>query len=1119
MPYPPQTRTRLIQRPSTKARGRDLLKQMIYQASIVWLVIAAGFFGLFNSQWNARGIGPGLQEYQLIEVFTGADGGIARPEATKSIIVQPQSGLRSAKLFRSFAPERSRSQRTFQAEFKMATIFSVSTAEELKNALVSAKGGDTIKLAGGDYGQLDLITSQTFGVKAVYDSPVTITSADFENPALFTGIDLRGVQNLTFDNVTFDSNYTGGTLWVSQFKITDSTGIKIQNSIFQGEIASGTGDLTIDGYATGKGLTIQGGSNIVIENNEFSTWHRALTVGGTTDVVISGNDIHSIRSDGMNFVGVQNLLIEDNYIHDFVLSKSSGDHADMIQFWTTNTTSPSTNVIIRGNTLDIGDGDATQSIFIRNEEVDLGRAGAEMFYQNFLIENNTIYNAHTHGITVGETNGLTIQNNTVLRMSNDVSSSTLSVTVPKINVSPNSTSVTIEGNISSAINGFSEQITWSLSGNALVQPLEYLDNFVTSTLDPKNGVHEFVIAPGSHIEEIGAGSEKVQFPYTVDIVAPYLQVYSDPSSSQSLIFDASLTVGPLGVISADDAQFLWTFTDGSTASGQIVKNDFASAGFHDVMLAVKVNDGTMVQAIFTAKIAGSDIVSFDPLSGSFFEHAYGESTVINSPQISTVDTESGRVIDLGASGVVASVAKEDIQRFFGAEAFEMSMTLQADTFQAAGEVVRIHNSFLMKIDKDGALSTTLWTNQGSVMVKTSGVKLNDGQAHDIVLRFDASADRLEVLVNGEIVGSAHVPGYLEDIKSSGLMFGNPWGDVNFDGKLSAFSLKAEALDFPTYTGTAVTAVPLQATQEVTATTEPATTDGSTGNPETSTENDTEFSEEPKTNTSSGEGNESGGDDASSTDTETLPKEDSGELESPTLEPEIVESGDQTSLEDAGSTTFEREESIESDGASTVDPFFLHGGYKLNITNIQDSGTVSLIGDTHVIQTEQGSAITFDGKADYAHLGRLTEFEQSQRIAFSVDFESLPNQGVERLVWNHMKIGLSLEGDGIRVHVANTDAKFHHGFQVSDLGLDDGELHNVTVMVDAETDRLQIVVDDVLVLDEKQTDFEFVGVGGNEWGWSLGTAWNRWFEGEVYGFQVSDDFSFIEQAAVDDVLVT
>jgi len=66
-----------------------------------------------------------------------------------------------------------------------------------------------------------------------------------------------------------------------------------------------------------------------------------------------------------------------------------------------------------------------------------------------------------------------------------------------------------------------------------------------------------------------------------------------------------------------------------------------------------------------------------------------------------------------------------------------------------------------------------------------------------------------------------------------------------------------------------------------------------------------------------------------------------------------------------------------------------------------------------------------------------------------------------------------------------------------------------VLVDAETDRLQVVVDDVLVLDEQGTDFDFVGAGGREWGWSLGTAWNRWFEGEVYDFQVSDDFAFVQ----------
>ena len=43
---------------------------------------------------------------------------------------------------------------------------------------------------------------------------------------------------------------------------------------------------------------------------------------------------------------------------------------------------------------------------MRNEMVDQGKAGLEMYYQNITIENNVIYNAQTHGITVGETTGL-----------------------------------------------------------------------------------------------------------------------------------------------------------------------------------------------------------------------------------------------------------------------------------------------------------------------------------------------------------------------------------------------------------------------------------------------------------------------------------------------------------------------------------------------------------------------------------------------------------------------------------------------------------------------------------------------------------------------------------------
>ncbi|MFN3938918.1 MAG: right-handed parallel beta-helix repeat-containing protein, partial [Gemmobacter sp.] len=160
------------------------------------------------------------------------------------------------------------------------------------------------------------------------------------------------------------------------FEVQSSTNVTIRNSLFDGDVASGRGELA-DGYGTAIGLTVRDSKGITVEGNEFSVWWRGLTVSNTKDVTVSGNEIHDMRSDGMNFADVQGVLIENNYIHDFRLSPLSGDHPDMIQFWTAGTTEPSTDIIIRNNTLDIGDGSWTQSIFMRNEMVDTGKAGAE----------------------------------------------------------------------------------------------------------------------------------------------------------------------------------------------------------------------------------------------------------------------------------------------------------------------------------------------------------------------------------------------------------------------------------------------------------------------------------------------------------------------------------------------------------------------------------------------------------------------------------------------------------------------------------------------------------------------------------------------------------------------
>ena len=929
----------------------------------------------------------------------------------------------------------------------MANIFSVSNSEELMNALASASGGDTIELAGGDYGDLKLVDGKTtFDVN--FDAPVTIRSVDAEPSASFSSINLYGVSNLTFENVTFDYEFdVGDSILHKPFQVWgESANITFKDSIFDGDLANGLSEID-DGYGYAIGLTVRDSSDIAVENSEFFNWYKGAAFGQVDNLLVSGNELHSLRSDGFNFVEVKSVVIENNYFHDFNKSPNSPDHLDMIQFWTNGTTSPTTDVVIRNNILDIGEGSVTQSIFMRNEEVDTGRAGEEMYYQNILIENNTIYNAHTHGITVGETDGLTIQNNSVLQAGSEFFGNYESVTIPKINIKPESTAVTVKDNIVSSINGFDDQVTWSVAGNAIVHPSEYLEQFITSEIDTDNGTHQFTVLPGSMVDQLGAGAEPIKFPNVSDSLKPLFNVYSSEADGHSLIFDASLSVGPLGFISEDDADFVWSFEDGSTTTGQVVQHDFGSPGYHGVTLTVVNKNGEAAQTSFTAGIIGDDIVHFDAQSGLFVTSAYGEETPLENGAATLIGTVDGQTLKLGGEGVQASVASSELSSFFGTDAFELSMTIKADSAASWGEIARVHTSFTVSVDQNGNLTLHLSLDDGSgITMVSQGVSLSDGAFHDVGIRFDGDGGFAEILIDGEIVASESVSGALWGGPRD-LAFGNPWGKQNFDGELTSFALTADTQDFPIYDGAAEVV-----SNTSTTTSEPAL-------PE----------EEP-----------------------TVPQED-------TTVPEEEPTGPQ-------------------EDADLREPLLLNG-YQLNFADITTSDTTQLHDDAHIIDTEDGLALSFDGKKDFVSLGRLTEFEKSEKIAFSVDFTSHDVSGnSERLVWNHQKIGLTLEGDGLRVHVGNNNDHFHKGFQISDLGLNDGAQHSTTVMVDAETDRLQVVVDDVIVLDEQGTDFDFAGAGGYEWGWSLGTGWNNWFEGQVHDFQVSDDFMFVEPVTEDGTIL-
>ena len=234
----------------------------------------------------------------------------------------------------------------------MAT-YNVSNSTQLKSAISSAKGGDVIRLAAGNYGTLD--------VTKKFSGNVTITSAG-STKAKFSAGNIREAANLTVDKVKFE----GGGL-----KVIKTSNVKITGSEF----------LNIN-----DGAYFSRSSGLTVANNSFTGMkHDAMRFAGVTNTVISGNKYTETTS-------------QNGYLHK-----------DFIQFWTnrTNGEGPSSNVKIISNQFYSKDGE-THGILMLNE--------AKMgFHQNITIQNNYFKSSHTHGISVADTNGLLIQSNTLIK--------------------------------------------------------------------------------------------------------------------------------------------------------------------------------------------------------------------------------------------------------------------------------------------------------------------------------------------------------------------------------------------------------------------------------------------------------------------------------------------------------------------------------------------------------------------------------------------------------------------------------------------------------------------------------------------------------------------------------
>ena len=670
----------------------------------------------------------------------------------------------------------------------MSTIISVSTLTELYSALATAGSGDTIELAGGDYGDVSLVDGRN-GQDLKFASNVTIISADVENPASFSSLTLKGAENITLDGITFDYSFSeGDEIYYRPFAVSSSESITIRNSTFDGDVATGVSDVD-DGYGYAIGLSVRDSDEVTVENNEFYEFHRGASFSDSSDIVVANNDIHSIRMDGLNFAQIEGASIENNYIHDFRGSEDSSDHSDMIQFWTNGTDSPSTEIIIRNNYLDIGEGSATQSIFMRNDQVDQGLAGTEMFYSDVTIEENTIVNGHAHGITVGETDGLIISNNTILHADGDSPDGTdPDLEIPKITVADISTNVIITNNITSDISGDTDQTGWTVKQNAFVQDQDdtafgyYGDVFVTSSLEVVDGIHQYRVLEGSIIDNLQAGATSSYEVSATDDLSVQFHITSDEADTSLYSFDASFSVVNGEALPAG-AEYIWDFGDGRTATGLETSHSFSQSGVYGVSLTVILADGTSSENTVSMDVDSTDLISLIEGIGFVGHHASSDT------QLTDED-----VVELGSQGTTLSIDREYVSDVLGQDEFRISSTITSNSTQSAGEVVRLHGSFIIAVTDDGNLDVKLYQDDGDLIrITTNDLVLNDTQEHEVVVSLIDQV--VEIRIDGDVVESVDMTGTLASNGTHDLVFGNPWGADNFDGVLSGFEISANESDF------------------------------------------------------------------------------------------------------------------------------------------------------------------------------------------------------------------------------------------------------------------------------------------------------------------------------------
>ncbi|WP_025899917.1 right-handed parallel beta-helix repeat-containing protein [Sneathiella glossodoripedis] len=634
-----------------------------------------------------------------------------------------------------------------------AEYVTVSSKEQLMSVIQSNPDGVSIKVAPGDYIGIDLV-----GLDAA--SGISISSLDPADPARFADVNISGSSNISFADIEFRADNSSEAFWGTHVvRVDGSSAISFEGSTFAG----GPGMMNEGLF----GLYVNHSSGVTVHSSEFTNTERGAMFSESDNLDIRGNYVHDLQSDGFDFSGVQNVVIDGNNFESFY--PVEGDHADFIQFWLVGSDEGTENIQISNNFMAQGAGLPVQGIFITGSDT--------LANTNFSIENNVINQSAYHGITVMGVDGLELNNNTVLSsvgeqrdtwiMLESVTNGTVANNISTAFVEQNSSGISYENNLIADEAGFNGATYSELFQGHITQNSNNVELFELQG-DVGAGADVYSILASNLGNSSGTNSD--------DLIE-----YTEGDQSISGFLGDDTLIGGSG----DDVLFGgWGadhLTGGSGSDTFVFKNYFDSGLGTDRDVITDFDAVGNTDKIDISAIAFGD---FKFSTGSEFTAQSFNENEKNVVLAEKADEFGAGVVNLGRDSSL-----------FGSESMTISATFEMNSLAGGSQTVLYNHTQYSISVVDNSLQVGLRQSSGSILPLSFDNVITSPGWQDVQVVLDGTSNSLEIWMNGENLYSSNG----HDIEIGDPLYwdvtagGTPWGGA-LDGRVADVSVVDQAID-------------------------------------------------------------------------------------------------------------------------------------------------------------------------------------------------------------------------------------------------------------------------------------------------------------------------------------